>query len=179
MLRIAPPDGSTDFGIRVIVSYSHLPEGPFTQVGKPKVDSPFAGGPNDPAKYENWREFGVSGSNGWGIPDSWSSPLAPRMRLAFGMVEMLGLVVVTSETASANIGTLDWAYAPRKAKDGATADPEALYPVAVDTAGVLSTAYIRVLGMGELEISPVPALGAKVHLTGIRFPSRWPSADPV
>lgn len=178
MLRVAPPEGSTDFGIRVIVSYAHEPEGVFTQVGTPKIDSPFAGGPDDPSVLENWREFGASGSNGWGASDGWSSTQAPRMRLVFGMVEMLGVVEVSSGSATEVIGTLDWAYAPRKAKDNATNDPEALFPVVVDTAGALSTAYIRVQSTGALVISPVPALGAKVHLTGIRFPSRWPSADP-
>lgn len=179
MLRIVPPEGSTDFGIRVIVAFSYDPDGPFMQVGLPKIGKPFEGGENDPSVPANWAEFSASGSNGWGTSDGWSSPSGPRMRLAFGMVEMLGVVVVTSETASATLGTLDWAYAPRNARENAAVDPEALFPVAVDTEGVLSTAHIRVLGTGELVISPVPALGAKVHLTGIRFPSRWPSAHPT
>lgn len=180
MLRIEPPAGCQSFNVAIRIEADFTQDGNFVEVAAPLKIESFEGGENDPKVLSNWTEIGTNSSNGW-ISDSgdYSSPLSPRVRLAFGMVELYGCIrYLGGDSGVGRMAYVDGPFRMRNAREGADIDPYALFPVAVEGPDQNSIAFLRVLPDGGLEISPIPAAGSVVHLSGVRYPLKWPSSLP-
>ena len=180
MLRIEPPAGCQSFNVAIRIEADFTQDGNFVEVAAPLKIESFEGGENDPKVLSNWTEIGTNSSNGW-ISDSgdYSSPLSPRVRLAFGMVELHGCIrYLGGDSGVGRMAYVDGPFRMHNAREGADIDPYALFPVTVEGPDQNSIAFLRVLPDGGLEISPIPAAGSVVHLTGVRYPLKWPSSLP-
>lgn len=178
VLRIEPPTGCKEYEVYVWMEAS-VQGSAFRPTRASRLSAPFDGGMDDPTNTSVWTN--VQASPGWHFPDGFSHPMAFKARIAFGMVEFAGLIQKTSSGTDGLLFTLPEALRPTNLDSSMDSYgyPLPQFAAVVDTAGVISFASVTVAHTGDVTVSPVPSQDGYVHLTGIRFPSRWYMAEPV